>query len=61
MVLAQHLVSVSLDLVVIVMTVLDIRAQVLLRLAERARWVAQRACRVSAWVPLLCRSQGALG
>ena len=36
MVLAQHLVSVSLDLVVIVMAVLDVCGQVRLGLAERA-------------------------
>ena len=56
MILAQHLVSISLDLVVIIMAVLDIRAQFLLGLAERASRIAKRACRVSAWVPRLRRS-----
>ena len=60
MVLAQHLVSVPLDLVVIVMAVLDICCQIRLGLAERAR-ISQRARGLSAWVCLLCRGQGALG
>ena len=60
MILSQHSVSISFDLVVSVMGCLSIDSSVRLWLIVRAR-IAKGAGRVGTWVRLLCDRQRALG